>query len=281
MPAMPARAPAGVMARLLLLAAAGAARRAPALARETGEAALGCCPKDSWPAVQAPDDYTPRGTEGRLGDLPIYHVGTPGPKAVIVMPEVFGWAGRLKGICDTVADEGFFVVMPDCHRGETATGQPDPMAWVAKFPYASVVGPDLQRLISWLQEKGATSIGAMGFCWGVWALAKASASGLPLKCGVGAHPSTRLEEVAFGGDELRMMKALQMPLLLLPAGSDPPTLKPGGDVANAVELKGGSSREFPGMKHGWVSRGELTDPAVKASVREALDLAAGHLHSCL
>ena len=50
------------------------------------------------------------GTEDTLEDgpdepLPIYTVGTPGAKAIIVLPEVFGWSGRLKGICDTLANE--------------------------------------------------------------------------------------------------------------------------------------------------------------------------------
>lgn len=249
--------------------------------KDPGSADESCCPSGSWPALQPPDDYTPRGREEHLGDLPIYYVGTPGPKAVIVLPEVFGWAGRLKGICDTLADEGFFVVMPDCHRGETALGQPNTAEWIAKTPYGTVVGPDIGRLIDWLTSQGATSVGAMGFCWGVWALAKASASGIPLKCGVGAHPSTRLESVAFGGDELEMMRQVQMPILLMPAGNDSPDIKEGGAVAEAARAKGGSVREFSRMQHGWVSRGDLGDPAVKADVEAAMALAAAHLNSCV
>ena len=29
---------------------------------------------------------------------------------------VYGWDGRLKGICDTLAEQGYSVVMPDFHR---------------------------------------------------------------------------------------------------------------------------------------------------------------------
>ena len=64
-----------------------------------------CCPPDSWPALQPPDDYTPKGEVLQLDDLPIYCVGEPGPKAIIVLPEVFGWSGRVKGISDTLAAE--------------------------------------------------------------------------------------------------------------------------------------------------------------------------------
>ncbi len=61
-------------------------------------------------------DYKPSGAVESLGDLQAYVVGAPGPRAVVVMPEIFGWSGRLKGICDTLAEQGFFVVMPDCMR---------------------------------------------------------------------------------------------------------------------------------------------------------------------
>merc|ERR1719181_1187625 len=95
-----------------------------------------CCPPGSWPALKVPEEYTPKGSESMLGDLKIYAAGQPGSKGIIVMPEVFGWNGRLKGICDTFADQGFYVIMPDCHRGDTATGKAD------------VIGPDFQKMMS-------------------------------------------------------------------------------------------------------------------------------------
>jgi dienelactone hydrolase len=98
-------------------------------------AAPPCCPPTAWPALSPPADYIPTGTESKLDDLPIYTVGTPGTKAIIVLPEVFGWGGRLKGICDTLAVEGYFVVMPDCHRGTTAAGQADFGAWVNTYSW--------------------------------------------------------------------------------------------------------------------------------------------------
>merc|ERR1719326_1996921 len=69
-----------------------AAARSASVASDTG------CPPDSWPALAEDINYTAKGTVSSIGDLPIYHVGEAGPKAVIVAPEVFGWAGRLKGI---------------------------------------------------------------------------------------------------------------------------------------------------------------------------------------
>ena len=79
------------------------------------------------------------------------------------------------------------VIMPDCHRGETAEGKEDMMAWITSMPWDTIISNDFARLMTWLSENGAKSIGAIGFCWGVWALCKASSVGVPLKCGVGNH----------------------------------------------------------------------------------------------
>jgi len=206
--------------------------------------------------------------------LKIYTVGA-GEKAIIVLPEVFGWGGHLKAICDQFAKEGFLVVMPDCHRGESAATQSDFMAWIKKFTWEAVIAADFERLMTWLNGQGASSVGAIGFCWGVWALCKASSVGVPLKCGVGPHPSTRLEGM-LGGDELAMMKAVKMPVLLMPAGDDPDNVKTGGEVAAAIIAAGGATHEFPEMKHGWVGRGDLADPAVKRDVEDALGRALSH-----
>jgi len=240
-----------------------------------------CCPAGSWPALAPPEGYVPKGETSALDDLPIYTSGNPeSKKAVIVLPEVFGWAGRLKGICDTLAAEGYYVMMPDCHRGTTKDSTPDFGKWLMEYSWESKVAGDFAKMLSHLETRGITSTGAIGFCWGAWALCKASSSGVPLKCGVGPHPSTRLEGM-MGGDELAMMKGLNMPVLLMPAGGDPDNLKPGGDVAAAVEAKGGSSYPFPDMAHGWMSRGDLSDTNVKRDVEEAMGKALAHFKANL
>jgi dienelactone hydrolase len=203
-------------------------------------------------------------------------VGEPGAKAIIVLPEVFGWGGRLKGICDTLAAEGYFVVMPDCHRGTTAAGQEDFGAWCKGYSWESHIKEDFTKLFKLLGEKGATSVGAIGFCWGAWALCKASGEGFDLKCGVGPHPSTKLEGMCFGGSEAEMMSAVKMPVLLMPAGDDPDNVKEGGEIAEIIVGKGGATEAFAEMTHGWVSRGDMSDAAVKSGVESALGKAIVH-----
>lgn len=243
-----------------------------AIIAATAGAAPPCCPSGSWPALVAADEYTPVGTEAVLEEgpdepLPIYTVGKPGAKAVIVLPEVFGWSGRLKGICDTLANEGYLVVMPDCHRGDTAAGKADFAAWARETPWAKV-NKDLLAVMAFLEAKGATSVGAIGFCWGVWALAKASSEGFDLKCGVGPHPSTKLEGMVFGGDEKAMLEAAKMPILLMPASNDAAALKPGGELCTVVEANGGESVSYDDMTHGWASRGDLSKPEVARDAKD-------------
>ena len=65
------------------------------------------------------------------------------------------------------------MVMPDCHRGDTAAGKADFAAWARETPWAKV-SKDLTAVMAFLEGKDAKSVGAIGFCWGVWALAKVS-----------------------------------------------------------------------------------------------------------
>lgn len=233
-----------------------------------------CCPPDSWPACQAPADYTPRGAEQLIGDLPVYSVmpEKATDKACVVLPDIFGWSqnmGRLKGICDTLADNGFLVIMPDPFRGDTATGKPM-MSWIASFKWETV-GVDVQACVKWLGENGAVDIGAVGFCWGAWAMCRAASEGAPFKCGVGPHPSLGIE-MAHGGNERKMVEGVKMPVLLMPAGGDPSNVKTGGELAMLLSRHGGTTKTFTKMQHGWVSRGDLRIPAVKQDTEEAMKL---------
>eukprot|EP00439_Symbiodinium_sp_Y106_P035570 s2248_g4.t1 len=191
-----------------------------------------CCPPDSWPACQKPDDYKPKGTETKIGELPVYSVGT-GDKAILVLPDIFGWSsnqGRLMGIADTLADQGYRVLLSDPFYGDSAVGKEDIMGWITQFPFDKKIGADIEACVKHLQDQGCSSVGAVGFCWGVWAFCKSASMGVPLKCGVGPHPSTRLEG-AFGGDEQAMMDKVNMPVLIMPAGNDPENLKDSNESA--------------------------------------------------
>ena len=194
----------------------------------------------------------------------------------MVLQEIWGWshgptAGRLRSICDMLGAEGYHVVLPDCHRGDSAAGKEDKVGWIRSVsqPVGGVVD-DVRLSTEWLRERGVSSVGAVGFCWGAWAFAHASAAGVPLACGVGAHPSFKNESnCGFGTDE-ELAERVEMPVLLLSAGDDPPNVQQDGAVTRALASAGGRTRGFPEMKHGWVTRGDLADPTVARDVELAL-----------
>jgi len=92
-----------------------------------------------------------------------------------------------------------------------------------------------------------------------------------LKCGVGCHPSTRLERLAFGRDELTMLEKCDMPVQLHCGGNDSDDVKPGGVISDAVVSSGGESFLYEDMLHGWVTRGDLSSSAINRDVSLAME----------
>ena len=142
----------------------------------------------------------------------------------------------------------------------------DKLEWFRQVPWDPIVRDYTQAGMEYLAlEKGVTEFCALGFCWGAWALAKASADGIPFKAVAAAHPSFQVEASAFQGDAEKLMTSIQCPALLLPASNDAAYTKPGSDAVK--KLKPGSlSIEFPDMKHGWSTRSNLDDERIRRDV---------------
>ena len=66
---------------------------------------------------------------------------------------------------------------------------------------------------------------------------------------------------------------MKFPVLLLPAKSDPSTYHRGGEVFEAMHNNNHATETytFSDMVHGWVPRGDLSDPLVERDVAAALD----------
>ena len=186
----------------------------------------------------------------------------------------WGVTNRVKAIADTIALEGYVVLVIDCYYGDTADKTPDLVEFLSKYPYDKIskeIGAAIDFLVSKSVAKG--SIAALGFCWGGWAIAKSASEGVSWKCAVSPHPGTTVESLIWKNDEEAMLEKCPMPFLLMPAGDDPDLLKPGSSVVDMLEEKGGKSVPFPRMKHGWVSRGDLSKDEVKEDAEKALQLA--------
>uniref|UniRef100_A0A7S3D0Y4 Dienelactone hydrolase domain-containing protein n=1 Tax=Palpitomonas bilix TaxID=652834 RepID=A0A7S3D0Y4_9EUKA len=236
----------------------------------------GCCPPGSvGPKPSAGADEVQRvEVEGKE-----YFVVGSGERGVLLVPDVFGpHSGRTLRVAETLAKEGFNVLVPNLFT-EWA---PDPptdgtsvMKWIPEHPY-SLFESDLEGALTYLKEqRGAKVVGAMGFCWGVWAFFKLATSKDKVVCGVGCHPSLRIEHF-FNGDNSAdaLAAATHCPMLLLPAGNDPEHVQPGGSVVKVLESlpHGGETKvvPFPDMAHGWVNRGDVKDEKISAEVERAL-----------
>jgi len=252
----------------------------------------GCCPPGSEPALTT--DYKEHGEVKTINGLSLYTVGS-GSKVVIVFNDIFGWkGGRTREIADQLADQGYRAVVPDFFHGQgikSISMNIFSIAWnltsffklLKRFPWA-VVSKDVNEiLIPYLEKEGATSIGGIGFCWGSWALFHAAANP-KIRAGVSLHPSLQIVH-RFGEKLEELVENVKSPQLLLPAGNDDAHSKKEGEVIKILRKKpfGGECavEEFPAMKHGWVTRGDLRDKKTAADVKRALDLTIAFLNKHL
>lgn len=254
-----------------------------------------CCPPGSAPYLAA--ESQDAGAEITVGVVQLYVTGDASAAAAIVMvPDVWGWkGGRCRAIADHVASTlGVYVVVPKLlntpalEGGTDGDGIPpdfniqermkDWIKWVQQHPW-SVLKPKVDAILKHLEGK---KIGMTGYCWGSLLLCHASALSPSIVCGVCPHPSIGIEQ-AFGGSPAALAATVQCPLLFMPAGNDPPQYLPGGDIFDAVKAKhaGTEVLPFPDMVHGWVPRGDVSDPKVKEGVEKAVaamtDYLAKHL----
>ncbi|CAN0923359.1 unnamed protein product [Linum grandiflorum] len=223
-----------------------------------------CC--ENPPAL---NPSTGSGHSEKFAGLDSYVTGSPDSKSVIILiPDVFGYqAPNLRKLADKVAAAGYFVVVPDFFYGDPYV--PDNAergihVWLKDHAPAKGF-EDAKPLVESLKSKGATAIGAAGFCWGakvVVELAKHSC----INAGVMLHPSFVTV------DDVKEVKA---PLAVLGAEIDqmspPALLKQFEEVLAANHEVDGFVKVFPGVSHGWTVRYNDEDKAAVKAAEEAHD----------
>jgi hypothetical protein len=87
------------------------------------------------------------------------------------------------------------------------------------------------------------------------------------------HPSVHLEHFAWQKDIQALFDRVQKPLLMLPAKGDPDGYREEGSYYLSVKSRFPTSRtvDFPEDEHGFITRGDISQPATKASVDKALE----------
>lgn len=239
--------------------------------------AAGCCPPGSEGPLS--DQGSGNAVTSVVSDGSEYFVAGSGKLGLLVIPDIWGpSSGRLKQIVEFFANEGFNVLMPTLFNAwvpDPPQGQDAIMAWIKSHPFDSFKQrlEDARQYL--IQERGAEVIGAIGFCWGCWAIFNLSKKDGALACGVHAHPSLRIEHMFNGeGSADDLARKTRCPHLLMPAGNDPDHVQKDGSVIKVLkELPHGSTSRvepFPEMIHGWVNRGDLSFVKVKRDVDRAL-----------
>lgn len=123
------------------------------------------------------DHGTPAGAEEHLrlpsGDeMPAYVVGDPGAAGVLVIHDIFGTSRFYEGLCDQLAEAGYFAVLPDCFFREGPLAEmtlPASHARYARFDEQRTLR-ELSYVLDWLKDTGhagdSERIGTIGFCMG-------------------------------------------------------------------------------------------------------------------
>lgn len=275
-------------------------RRTPIHTMES-PSGLSCCPPGSWPALESqPGSY--RGKEVDLGNGLLAYVvlppndealsatQPPSPKqrlrGLISFPDIYRYdTGRNKGVMDQFAAGGGFVVAHVDFVGPTDffTDDQDLMTFVKERRYQDFIQAKLiQTVIPYLRDQhNVESIGAIGFCWGCYIALQACADPA-VKDAIAAtalfHPTFQLHAAFDETDRqsLTLAQSVACPTLLIPAGNDPDFCKPpDGAIVQVLRQTNSHSTSvvMPAMAHGFVIRGDATDPAVHRDVQASLTLA--------
>lgn len=192
---------------------------------------------------------------------------------MILFPDVWGFQSRILKIADWLSCErSCHVLVCDFFRGETKDDHDDLKAWFESVPFEPNVTMDVAACMEYLKvDKGVSDFGAMGFCWGGWAIAKTCQAGIiPWNVIICPHPSLRIEPWVFGGNDIALMHSIACPALFMPAGNDSIYLKPQSPEFQAMPNKNCKSIPFEEMAHGWTTRGDMTNPTIKRDVEAAL-----------
>lgn len=250
-----------------------------------------CCPPTAWPKLDADEG---RALNGALTDLGgglqgyVSAPKVPSGRAVIVVYDIYGLAGggRLRTVCDALAEEGFLAIMPDLfgkgdsvddHGGLRNIGSEETMGWLRSHAWGDLHAK-LQLTAAFAASRGVQTeppeknrVAIVGFCWGAWVAAKASATGL-VRAAVHVHPSWQIAPWIFKEPVLDVAARIRAPSLIMPAGDDPSEYRDGTYKA-VIESNSGcpvSMVDFRKQRHGFVARGDPTDAKVMRDVNRAV-----------
>jgi len=242
-----------------------------------------CCPSDSYPR-RDPGPHTPKGQFKVVDGVEMYITGsTKNNAGILINPEIYGIrCGDLIELADWLGDKGFYVILPDVHKGDFFAAPPPDrekfVAWLHKHKWETLEPIFDKVVLPQFQEAKVAQVGAIGFCHGAWVNYHLAAKG-KLNAVMNFHPShTNISNIQ-GENFNEILKAVRCPVLQCPAGNDPDANQPGGSDEKILKegVVGGAAnvviKPFPEMKHGWASRGDRNDAKVREQQNQAWQLA--------
>ncbi|KAK9287688.1 hypothetical protein L1049_016126 [Liquidambar formosana] len=203
----------------------------------------------------------------QIGGLNSYVTGPPDSKlAILLVSDIFGYeAPNLRKLADKVAAAGYYVVVPDFFYGDPyvpTNAERTIQVWI-KDHGADKGFEDAKLVVEALKRKGASSIGAAGFCWGAKVVVELAKTNY-IHAAVLLHPSfVALDDI----------KAVKVPTAVLGAEKDhmspPELLKQFEEVLATKPEVDGFVKIFPGVSHGWTVRYTAEDAVVVKCAEEA------------
>ncbi|KAF8021342.1 hypothetical protein BT93_G1700 [Corymbia citriodora subsp. variegata] len=202
-----------------------------------------------------------------LGGLKSYVSGSSDSKlAIVLVSDVFGYeAPHLRELADKVAAAGFYVVVPDFLGGDPfvrENAERPIMEWL-KDHGTDKGYEDAKRILEAMKGKGASAIGAAGFCWGAKVVVELAKTG-SIEAAVLLHPSF------VSVDDIKGVKA---PIAIIGAEIDrmspPELLKQFEEILAAKSEVDARVKIFPKVSHGWTIRYDAADEEAVKCAEEA------------
>ncbi|KAH8585547.1 dienelactone hydrolase [Bisporella sp. PMI_857] len=184
--------------------------------------------------------------------------------AILFLPDVIGIWQNSQLLADQFAANGYYTLIIDLFNGDPVKLNRAPdfdlMGWLTKGsdgnnPHTvEAVDPIVEKSIAYLQNKGYSKIGAVGYCFGAKYVARFMAEGKGIGVGYVAHPSFV--------DEAELL-AIKGPWSIAAAQTDSIFPAENRHKSEEILIKTGQPFQinlYSGVEHGFSIRG---DPNIK------------------
>jgi len=215
---------------------------------------------------------------------------------IIVFQDVFGiHTGRHKQLCDILSEKGYGAVAPD-FTGKDPIVSNVPMhgslfSCFTGFMCAICSGSYRRKtlqlswdnsmghhvmncVVPWMQQKGATKLGTVGFCFGCYGAICCGRFSEIFSCHASFHPSTEGVCKSTNEDDLWICRSAKVPQLVVATSMESDKWKPGGAAQHACEEDGTKTVWLleERQKHGFMMRGDTSNAETFAAIKKYRDM---------